>query len=138
MAIETFGVTPSTLASIAQGLAIDALSVPSITTVTTMIELAGAQVEGEAAAVGITDYSDTTIASYAILQQMTIALTLADVYAARNSGVDQATYWKARYDSLLETLRKRPQSVNRNRLGPQTGVIAAPTASRRADINRLF
>jgi hypothetical protein len=95
-------------------------------------------VEGEAGAVGITDFTVTTNSTYAILQQMTIALTLADVYAARNSGVDQATYWKARYDSLLETLRKRPQSVNRDRLGPQTGVIAAPSLARRADINRLF
>ena len=138
MAIETFGVTPATISEINQGMAIDALSVPSINTVTTMIDLAGAQVEGEANAVGINDFSDDTTLTYAILKQMVIALTTADIYAARNSGSDQATYWKARYDSLLETLRKRPQSVSTDRSAPQIAVNISPRTNRTNSYNRFF
>lgn len=138
MAIETFGVTPATLSSIAQGMAIDALSVPNIVTVETMIDLAGAQVEGEANAVGITDFSDDTTLTYAILRKMVIALALADIYAARNSGTEQATYWKASFDSLQETLRKRPQSVSTDRSAPQIAVNISPRTNRTNSYNRFF
>ncbi len=109
--METYGVTPADLVAQDQNLAIDALSTPSTTTVETMIERAAAIVEGEALAIGITTPA-TVNGTYLILQKMTIFQVLADIYAARNGGVDVATFYSAQYAAMLKSLRTRATAMS--------------------------
>jgi hypothetical protein len=102
-------------------IVIDSNSRPTSTIVTSMISEAASWVNGSANAVGIDSdgVTDSTSITYNILRSAVIAKTCQEVLSAKNSGSEQALYYKEQFDSYMQQLRDLPRHVG-DADGPNT------------------
>lgn len=118
MAVNTFAITAADIQGRVQGLLINSTTSPTEDQVDNIILLSAAEVETEAAAVGINTQilTDTTDATYLVVKNMIVYKTVSEVMVARNKGqISAGEYWDTKYKQLLETLRKRPLSIEPDR-----------------------
>lgn len=114
MAVNTFGVVIADIKGQIQNISIRTDTSPSIADVQDSIEFAAAELETECAAAGIStqDLTTPTAATYLVLKKALIYKVAGELVIARNRGnSEDGAYYLARYDRILDTIRKQPQRV---------------------------
>lgn len=118
MAVNTFSITSSDVASRVQGLVITAATSPTVSQVEDLILFTSAEIANEANAVGIDTelLLDDTDATYLALKNAVIYKVVAELQIARNKGsVEAGEYWISRYKEIIETLRRKPLAIQPDR-----------------------
>jgi len=111
---NTFSITKSDIQSVCSNLSIETDTSPSTAQVDDLIEQASAEMDLEAAAVGIslTGLTDPTDSMYLLFKRAIIYRVCADVLVAKNRGnVEAGAYYIQRHEQMLSNIRKYPDRV---------------------------
>jgi len=124
MPIQEYGLTTADIRGQVHNLKITTTTSPTTSQVEENITLVSAQVQNEAAAVGINaeGLSDGE-ADYAVLKKAVIYKVCGELLIARNRGDgDDGAYYIQEYDKLMESVRLRPQRISDSDAGPDLAV----------------
>jgi hypothetical protein len=125
--METYGITVDTLKEVTPITITDA-SRPSTDAVTAIILMNSAVVNNIAKANGI-EVSDQNDATYQVLKLMVIYKSLSDVFAAKNSGTETATFYQNRYLEAQDMLLKYPQHIGQPTAPQRSRVVLYDNAN---------
>jgi hypothetical protein len=120
MAIQTYGIDTDDIKAQVTNLRINSASSPSTAQVTENISLVCSQVQQEAAAVGIITTGLTAgDADYEVLKKACIYKITGELVIAKNRGdADSGKYYIERYDKLMDSVRRRPDRIKVDEVGP--------------------
>jgi hypothetical protein len=131
--IQEFGITTADIKAQVHNLRINSASSPSTTQVEANITAISAQVQQEAAAVGIvTTGLSSGDADYEVLKKAVIYKVTGELVIAQNRGdATTGAYYIDRYDKIMESIRKRPDRIKVDDVGPDLAVFidATPDAT---------
>lgn len=124
MPIQEYGLTTADIRGQVHNLKITTTTSPTTSQVEENITLVSAQVQNEAAAVGInTEGLSDGEADYAVLKKAVIYKVCGELLIARNRGDgDDGAYYIQEYDKLMESVRLRPSRVSVKDSGPDLAV----------------
>ncbi len=121
---QEYGIVIADIKAQIHNLRINSASSPSTSNVEDNIGFVAAQLQQEAAAVGIdVDGLVSGDADYETFKKAVIYKVVGELLNARNRGDDSGSYYITQYENVVDSLRKRPDRLTVNDTGPDLAVF---------------